>query len=161
MGNIPTDRKITMFNLYILIGKLFLLHLIWIRLTNAVTMEQFDQSLDMMRNGCAPKFKNSLETLDNIRFGRFEQLDESSSDVKCYTKCIAQLAGTLTKKGEFSISKATAQIPIILPKELQEVAKEALNSCKDVQKDYKDPCDRVFYTTKCVYHYRPSVYKFP
>lgn len=45
-------------------------------------MEQFEQSLDMMRNGCAPKFKNSIETLDALRFGRFEQIDESSTDIK-------------------------------------------------------------------------------
>ncbi|KAM7355066.1 lush isoform 2-T2 [Cochliomyia hominivorax] len=121
-------------------------------------MEQFDQSLEMMRNGCAPKFKITTEQLDALRGGSF---DESNSELKCYTRCIAQLAGTLTKKGDFSISKAIAQVPIILPPELQDTAKAALNSCKDIQKDYKDSCDRVFYVTKCARDYAPDSFKFP
>ncbi|XP_073843161.1 lush [Musca autumnalis] len=149
-----------MFMFCILI-RLFLLYLLRITAISAVTMEQFEQSLEMMRNGCAPKFKNTMETLDNLRYGRFEQIDENSSDIKCYTKCVAQLAGTVTKKGDFSIPKATAQIPIILPKEIQAEAIEALNNCKDVQKDYKDPCDKMYFTTKCLYYSNPKVYKFP
>nr|AYN70627.1 odorant-binding protein lush [Bactrocera minax] len=109
-------------------------------------MQQFETSLDMMRNGCAPKFKVSTEILDNLRAGEFA---ENNSDLK------------LTKKGDFSVQKALAQIPIILPPEMQDAAKEALNACKDVQKNYKDSCDRVFYTTKCVRDYDPSTFKFP
>ncbi|XP_037814866.1 general odorant-binding protein lush isoform X2 [Lucilia sericata] len=121
-------------------------------------MDQFLQSLDMMRNGCAPKFKVSLDQLDNLRNGIF---DENSSELKCYTKCVAQLAGTVTKKGDFSITKAVAQIPIILPPEIQDVAKAALNSCKEIQKDYKESCERIFYVTKCVRDYSPKDFKFP
>lgn len=36
-------------------------------------MEQFEQSLDMMRNGCAPKFKVTLEQLDALRGGYFDE----------------------------------------------------------------------------------------
>ncbi|KAI8122268.1 General odorant-binding protein lush [Lucilia cuprina] len=121
-------------------------------------MDQFLQSLDMMRNGCAPKFKVTLDQLDNLRNGIF---DESSSELKCYTKCVAQLAGTVTKKGDFSISKATAQIPIILPPEIQDIAKAALASCKEIQKDYKESCERIFYVTKCVRDFSPKDFKFP
>ena len=38
-------------------------------------MEQFEQSLDMMRNGCAPKFKVKIEQLDKLRYGSFEDPD--------------------------------------------------------------------------------------
>ncbi|XP_004522281.1 general odorant-binding protein lush [Ceratitis capitata] len=124
----------------------------------AVTMQQFEASLDMMRNGCAPKFKVSVDILDKLRAGEFT---ENNNDLRCYTRCIAQLAGTLTKKGDFSVQKALAQIPIILPPEMQDAAKEALNACKDVQKNYKESCDRVFYTTKCVRDYDPTTFKFP
>lgn len=51
-------------------------------------MEQFDQSLDMMRNGCAPKFKLSQEQLDNLRNGFF---DESSNDLKVKILYLKQL----------------------------------------------------------------------
>ncbi|XP_065360978.1 general odorant-binding protein lush [Calliphora vicina] len=142
----------------LIILKFAILSLTCIQLTSAVTMEQFDQSLDMMRNGCAPKFKVSLDQLDKLRNGFF---DESSSELKCYTKCVAQLAGTVTKKGDFSIKKAIAQIPIILPPEIQETAKAALASCEDIQKDYKESCERVFYVTKCVRDFAPEIFKFP
>nr|QKN21085.1 odorant-binding protein [Bactrocera correcta] len=125
---------------------------------SAVTMQQFETSLDMMRNGCAPKFKIATEILDNLRAGEFV---ENNGDLKCYTRCIAQLAGTVTKKGDFSVQKALAQIPIILPPEMQGPAKEALNACKDVQKNYKESCDKVFYTTKCVRDFDPATFKFP
>ncbi|XP_053955006.1 general odorant-binding protein lush [Anastrepha obliqua] len=125
---------------------------------SAVTMQQFETSLEMMRNGCAPKFKIPVELLDRLRGGDFV---ENNAELKCYTKCVAQLAGTVTKKGDFSVQKALAQIPIILPPEIQDTAKAALNACKDVQKSYKDSCERVFYTTKCVRDYDPDTFKFP
>lgn len=37
----------------------------------AMNMEQFLSSLDMMRNGCAPKFKVSIGDLDRLRVGDF------------------------------------------------------------------------------------------
>ncbi|XP_017477382.1 PREDICTED: general odorant-binding protein lush isoform X3 [Rhagoletis zephyria] len=98
---------------------------------SAVTMQQFETSLDMMRNGCAPKFKIPVELLDRLRDGDFV---ENNSELKCYTRCVAQLAGTLTKKGDFSVQKALAQIPIILPPEMQDTAREAMNACKEVRK---------------------------
>lgn len=42
-------------------------------------MEQFEQSMDMMRNGCAPKFKVKVEQLDALRNGYF---DESNAELK-------------------------------------------------------------------------------
>ncbi|KAI9588338.1 hypothetical protein GQX74_004183 [Glossina fuscipes] len=102
--------------------------------TNAITRQQFEQSLVMMRNGCAPKFKLTTEQLDGLR---------------------------LTKKGELSAQKALAQIPMILPTEMQEVAIASLEHCKDVQKNYKDPCDRMFFITKCVYEFAPDDFTFP
>lgn len=48
-------------------------------------MEQFDQSLDMMRNGCAPKFKVKIEQLDKLRYGSFEDPDpEIKVEFFCY-----------------------------------------------------------------------------
>jgi len=37
----------------------------------AMTMEQFLTSLDMIRSGCAPKFKLKTEDLDRLRVGDF------------------------------------------------------------------------------------------
>lgn len=82
-------------------------------------MQQFETSLDMMRNGCTPKFKVPIEILDNLRAGEFIEnngelkvkcdliyaikniLLEFANNffimqLKCYTRCIAQLAGTVS-----------------------------------------------------------------
>jgi len=37
----------------------------------AMTMDQFLSSLDMIRSGCAPKFKLNIEDLDRLRVGDF------------------------------------------------------------------------------------------
>ncbi|XP_017842215.1 general odorant-binding protein lush [Drosophila busckii] len=141
---------------YISLGLLLLLP----TLNDAVNMEQFLQSLDMMRNGCTPKFpKVTLETLNRIRVGDFDL--EPTQDLMCYTKCVAQLAGTLTKKGEFSVPKAFAQMPIILPPELLEPGKKALTNCKDAQKAYKDTCAKVYYTSKCLADFDRAHFSFP
>ena len=63
-------------------------------------MEQFEQSLDMMRNGCAPKFKVTQEQLDNLRNGFF---DESSDELKVriltkyLKKCVYRLNACIFK----------------------------------------------------------------
>uniref|UniRef100_A0A1A9UFW9 Uncharacterized protein n=1 Tax=Glossina austeni TaxID=7395 RepID=A0A1A9UFW9_GLOAU len=44
-----------------------------------VTRQQFEQSLLMMRNGCAPKFKLTAEQIDGLRVGNF---DENNKDLK-------------------------------------------------------------------------------
>ncbi|KAM8708117.1 hypothetical protein ACLKA7_015136 [Drosophila subpalustris] len=129
------------------------------RLCDAVNMQQFLQSLDMMRNGCLTKHKVPIDILDRIRDGDFSM--EPTTDLLCYTKCVAQLAGTLNKKGEFSVAKAVAQMPIILPPELLEPAKSALNHCKDAQKDYKDTCEKVYYISKCMADFDRPNFKFP
>ncbi|XP_023179193.2 general odorant-binding protein lush [Drosophila hydei] len=138
---------------------LFSLLLLAPKLCGGVNMQQFLQSLDMMRNGCVPKFKVPLDILDRIREGDFDM--EPTQDLLCYTKCVAQLAGTLTKKGDFSVNKAMAQMPIILPPELQEPAQKALTYCRDEQKAYKDSCAKVYYTSKCMADYDRAHFKFP
>ncbi|EDV97567.1 GH23896 [Drosophila grimshawi] len=124
-----------------------------------VTMQQFTQSMDMMRNGCIAKHKVPLEILDRIRIGDFDL--EPTQDLLCYTKCVAQLAGVLTKKGEFSIPKAFAQVPFILPPEMQTPARDALTHCKEEQKSHKDSCAKVYYTSKCMAAFDRTHFKFP
>ncbi|XP_030573093.1 general odorant-binding protein lush [Drosophila novamexicana] len=133
--------------------------LLWPELCGGVNMQQFIQSLDMMRNGCMVKFKVPIEILNRIRDGDFDM--EPNQDLLCYTKCVAQLAGVLTKKGEFSVSKAFAQVPIILPPELQTPAKNALTHCKEAQNAHKDTCAKVFYISKCMADFDRAHFKFP
>ncbi|XP_022231179.2 general odorant-binding protein lush isoform X2 [Drosophila obscura] len=125
----------------------------------AITMEQMMQSMDMLRGACQPKFKVTTEILDRMRAADFTM--EHTKDLMCYTRCIAQMAGTVTKKGEFSAAKAYAQLPIILPAEMLEAGKASVDACRDAQKPYKDSCEKIFYTTKCMSEVDPSKFTFP
>uniref|UniRef100_A0A1A9WSM4 Uncharacterized protein n=1 Tax=Glossina brevipalpis TaxID=37001 RepID=A0A1A9WSM4_9MUSC len=119
----------------------FIISLTFILNINAVTRQQFEQSLVMMRNGCAPKFKLTTEQIDGLM--------------------LHEMHSSASRNGELSVSKALAQIPMILPPDMQDIAKASLEACKDVQKDYKDSCDRLFFITKCVYEFSPSDFVFP
>uniref|UniRef100_A0A182QJH2 Uncharacterized protein n=1 Tax=Anopheles farauti TaxID=69004 RepID=A0A182QJH2_9DIPT len=123
----------------------------------AMNRKQLMNSMDMMRSACAPKFKVSTDMLDDLRKGIF--VDDR--ELKCYTMCIAQMAGTLTKKGEISISKTLAQLDAMLPPDMKDKAKEAVNACRDAQGKYKDSCDKTFYSTKCLAEYDREVFLFP
>uniref|UniRef100_A0A240PKY0 Uncharacterized protein n=1 Tax=Anopheles epiroticus TaxID=199890 RepID=A0A240PKY0_9DIPT len=123
----------------------------------AMTRKQLINSMDMMRSACAPKFKVSTEMLDNLRGGIFAE----DRELKCYTMCIAQMAGTMNKKGEINIQKTIAQMDAMLPPDMKEKAKEAIQSCREVQGRYKDSCDKTFYSTKCLAEYDREVFLFP
>ncbi|EDW95305.1 general odorant-binding protein lush isoform X2 [Drosophila yakuba] len=113
----------------------------------AMTMDQFLTSLDMIRNGCAPKFKLKTEDLDRLRVGDFSF--PPSQDLMCYTKCVSLMAGTVNKKGEFNAAKALAQLPHLVPPELMEMSRKSVEACRDTYKQFKESCERVFQTAKC------------
>uniref|UniRef100_A0A182YFA5 Uncharacterized protein n=1 Tax=Anopheles stephensi TaxID=30069 RepID=A0A182YFA5_ANOST len=124
-----------------------------------MTMKQLTNSMDMMRSACAPKFKIEEADLHGLRKSVFPA--DPDKDLKCYTMCIAQMAGTMTKKGEISFSKTMAQIEAMLPPELKTMAKEALSHCKDTQASYKDPCDKTYFSAKCAADFSPDTFMFP
>lgn len=86
---------------------------------------------------------------------------ESNNNLKCYTLCIAQMAGTLSKKNEISAQKTLGQIENLLPTEIKEHLLKVFEKCKDVQNGYKEACDRTFYTAKCMYDFNPEKFLFP
>lgn len=71
------------------------------------------------------------------------------------------MAGTLTKKNEISYQKVLGQINNLLPEEMRDNSRKVLEHCKDVQNAYKDSCEKVFYTTKCMYDFNPAAFMFP
>nr|AWC08433.1 odorant-binding protein 22 [Bradysia odoriphaga] len=123
----------------------------------AMTMKQLLKSMDMMRDTCSPKFSLSPETLAGLRKGVFLE----DRELKCYTLCIAQMAGTITRKNEISLEKTIKQLESMLPPDIKQLAIETVTLCKDVQKQYKDPCDKTFYSAKCGYELQPDKFMFP
>lgn len=96
--------------------------------------------------------------ISGLKKGKFV---DDNNDLKCYTHCVAQMAGTLSKKNEISPQKALSQIENLLPTELKEHSIKTFEACKDVQKGYKEACDRIYYTTKCMYDFNPEKFLFP
>ncbi|XP_020816288.1 general odorant-binding protein lush [Drosophila serrata] len=125
----------------------------------AMSMDQFMSSLDMMRNGCAPKFKVSVEDLDRLRIGDFNF--EASHDIMCYTKCISLMAGTVNKRGEFNAAKALAQLPYLVPTEMMDMSKRSVEACRDAHKAFKEPCERVYETVKCLAANGEGLFRWP
>ncbi|KAH8258816.1 hypothetical protein KR038_009998 [Drosophila bunnanda] len=124
-----------------------------------MTMDQFLSSLDMLRNGCAPKFKLRIEDLDRLREGDLNF--EPSHDLMCYTKCISLMAGTVNKKGEFNAAKALAQLPYLVPAEMMDVSKRSVEACRDAHKASKEPCERVYQTVKCLAENGEGKFRWP
>ncbi|XP_053665077.1 general odorant-binding protein lush-like [Anopheles marshallii] len=143
--------------LWVTIG---LMVLVWSQILpadGAMSRKQLINSMDMMRSACAPKFKVTTEMLDDLRNGVFVE----DRELKCYTLCIAQMAGTMNKKGELNIQKTLAQLDAMLPPDMKEKAKEAVQACRETQGRYKDSCDKTFYSTKCLAEYDREVFLFP
>lgn len=96
----------------------------------------------------------------------------------------------LTKKKELSEQKIKKQIETQLPAQLRTLALGALDACKDVrkyfseknvvimdlstefhkntsipffiiEKGYKDPCDKLYFATKCMYDFSPKDFLYP
>lgn len=98
-----------------------------------------------------------LDVISGLKKGLFI----NNTGLKCYTLCVGQMAGTLSKKNEISYQKVLNQINNLLPDELKENSRKVLENCKDVQNGFKDACDKVFYTTKCMYEFNPAEFIFP
>lgn len=80
-------------------------------------MSQMEKTMETMRSICGPKYKLSDEIIDGMKRGNFP---EENKDLKCYTFCVAQMAGTLSKKNEISATKTLAQIENLIPLEIKE-----------------------------------------
>lgn len=72
--------------------------------------------METMRSICGPKYKLADETIDGMKKGQFPE----NKDLKCYTLCVAQMAGTLSKKNEISAAKTLGQIENLMPLEIKE-----------------------------------------
>lgn len=79
-------------------------------------MGQMQKTMETMRDICGPKYKLTDDLIDGMKKGQFPD----NKNLKCYTLCIAQMAGTTSKKNEISASKTMAQIENLMPLEIKE-----------------------------------------
>lgn len=93
-----------------------------------------------------------------LKKGKF---DESNRDLKCYTFCVAQMSGTLSKKNEISGQKMLTQIDTLAPDEIKEHGRAVWEACKTSQQGISEKCDRVFAFTRCMYNLSPEKFLYP
>lgn len=93
-----------------------------------------------------------------LKKGKF---DESNMNLKCYTLCVFQMSGTLSKKNEVSEQKTLSQIDNLLPDELREHGRAVFQACKSSQQGIPEKCDRIFKFTHCMYNFSPDKFLFP
>ncbi|CAO1416158.1 unnamed protein product [Diamesa tonsa] len=121
-----------------------------------MTVKQMQTTMETMRSICGPKSKVTDDQIDGLKKGAFTE----DRDLKCYTLCVAQMAGTM-KKSEISEQKTINQIDNVFPTEWKEDSRKVFENCKHIQFNYKDLCDKVFYSTKCMYEFSPETFRFP
>ncbi|GAB0093118.1 General odorant-binding protein lush [Sergentomyia squamirostris] len=136
-----------------------LLKVLNFRVQSAMTMKQIQNTMDVIRNACSSKYPNlDPDIRDNVKNGKFV---DDNKDLKCYTLCVAEMAGTTNRKKQLDVPKILQQINTMLPVEMREPAKAVVEVCKNVKESYKDLCDRAYFTTKCAYETDPVIFIFP
>lgn len=64
------------------------------------------------------------------------------------------------KKGKVNVESVHRNIDTLMPEELQEATKRAVEICKDAGNGLKDNCESAFLILKCLYKENPNFY-FP
>lgn len=60
-----------------------------------MTMKQIQNTMDVIRNACTSKYpKLDINIRDNVKNGQFV---DDNKDLRCYTLCVAEMAGTVSK----------------------------------------------------------------
>uniref|UniRef100_A0A7G3AAA4 Putative odorant binding protein n=1 Tax=Lutzomyia longipalpis TaxID=7200 RepID=A0A7G3AAA4_LUTLO len=125
----------------------------------AMTMKQIQNTMDVIRNACTAKYPNLDPNIrDNVKNGQFV---DDNKDLRCYTLCVVEMAGTTNRKKQMDYQKIMQQIDSMLPANMRQPAKAVVEVCKNVKDDYKDICDKAYFTTKCAYESDASVFLFP
>ncbi|XP_059621568.1 general odorant-binding protein 72-like [Phlebotomus argentipes] len=120
-----------------------------------VTHDQFQQSAKIMRNTCQPKFKVPDELVNKLSQGVFPE----DKNLKCFVNCFLEIAQTM-KRGKVNVPASLKQIDVLVPEDLKDDYRNALDACKDSAKGIKDNCEAAYAFLKCTHVKNPS-YDFP
>lgn len=109
----------------------------------------------MIRQACQNKLKISDELINTLTGEVFPE----DQDLKCYSVCMLEMYNMM-KKGKVLYDGALKQMDIMLPEEVKEPSKNALNICRDAPVGIKDNCEAGYAMTKCLYKNNPTFF-FP
>ncbi|XP_058837116.1 general odorant-binding protein 72-like [Topomyia yanbarensis] len=144
-----------------------LISLCWIALVSVVlqqggigvegkaTVEQMNKAGEMMRNVCLGKTKVSEELVNGLRESNFPDVKE----LKCYVNCVMEMMQTI-RKGKLNYEATMRQIDTIIPDELAEPLRKALDICRNSGEGIKNNCDAAYAITQCISKNNPQ-FVFP
>ncbi|XP_058448781.1 uncharacterized protein LOC131428755 [Malaya genurostris] len=117
------------------------------------TMEQMAKAGEMMRNVCIGKFKATVEQIEAL--GRGEFID--SKEVKCYANCVLEMMQAM-RKGKVTADAAIKQIDMVIPPEIGEPTKQAIDVCRNSADGIKNNCEAAFALLKCIHQNNPKYF---
>ncbi|KAJ8719565.1 hypothetical protein PYW08_011740 [Mythimna loreyi] len=123
--------------------------------SDAMTRQQLKNSGKVLKKKCMAKNQVTEDQVGTIDKGNFVE----DKNVMCYIACIYEMTNVI-KNNKLSYDASMRQIDLMYPPDLKEGAKAAVESCKDIQKKYKDICEVSFYAAKCMYEYNPADFIF-
>lgn len=142
-----------------------------------ITLEQMQQAAEPVRMVCIQKTKVSEDVLANMREGKLEDQKE----LKCYVNCVLEMMQTVRKrlsvvnntcsviyalhnqqmkKGKIQYDAVMKSIDTMMPEELRDDTKRAIEVCKGVSVGIKDHCESSFTLMKCIFKENPNFF-FP
>ncbi|KAL7025154.1 hypothetical protein ACKWTF_013368 [Chironomus riparius] len=120
-----------------------------------ITIEQMQQATEPVRLVCVQKSKVSQEALQTMRDGKLGE----EKELKCYISCVLEMMN-MVKKGKMNVDSVLKNIDTMMPDELREDTKRAVNVCKDNGGGTKDYCEAAYNILKCFFKENPNFF-FP
>ncbi|XP_073946123.1 general odorant-binding protein 72-like [Choristoneura fumiferana] len=121
-----------------------------------MTRAQLKKTLTVMKKQCIPKVGVAEDKVSRIEQGVFPE----ERNVMCYVACIYKSI-QVVKNNKLNKEMVSKQIDIMYPQEMKDAVKKSVAKCVDIQDNYTDECERVFYATKCLYEDDPPNFIFP
>ncbi|XP_055628925.1 general odorant-binding protein 72-like [Toxorhynchites rutilus septentrionalis] len=115
------------------------------------TVEQMMKTGEMLRSVCMGKTKVSLELVEGLRESKFPDVKE----LKCYVNCVLEMS-QMIKKGKVNYEATMKQIDTIMPDELAEPMRKAVDICRNSADGIKNNCDAAYAVVKCVSDNNPK-----
>ncbi|XP_039431575.1 general odorant-binding protein 72-like [Culex pipiens pallens] len=135
--------------------------LVWIavwstgKVEGKATVEQMMKTGEMIRSVCIGKAKANEELVNQLKESKFPD----AMEVKCYVNCALEMMQAM-KKGKLNYDAMLKQIDTIMPDELAEPMRNAVNVCRNSADGIKNNCEASYAVAKCISKNNPK-FVFP
>ncbi|XP_072931620.1 general odorant-binding protein 72-like [Epargyreus clarus] len=121
-----------------------------------MTRAQLKKTMSIMKNQCMPKTGVTNDKVGQIEQGVFIE----DHNVMCYVSCVYK-AIQVVKNDKLDKDLVFKQVDALYPADIKAPVKAAISKCISIQEKYSDPCEGIFYATKCLFETDPANFIFP